>query len=160
MSQRSRGSAPAFLSVPIRIFSNGFSRYLIAMVDKDYSLETSRQVFIVQDNLFRVWGKVYLNEETSNMVFGDFEAMPDFQYLAKRFQEYEQEISQAKNLANMTELNAWMVKLRPKLVDTEGTEIDLLTARVLTAETSGMLLFQGLKLDGEDEEHWPTGSGV
>ena len=107
--------------------------------------------YLIQDSLFRVWGKLFLVEDNETICFGNFEPMPDFQYLAQRFQDYEARFENIENnFSNITELTDWMVKLRPRIVSANGQEVALLSACVKGFEHPASLEFHGLKLQADD----------
>lgn len=115
-------------------------------------LEPHQQaIFLVQDNLFRVWGKVSVENINSSVCEGSFQALPDFQFLKGRFAEYQALIeSSQQGFFEIAALNDWMVKLAPKLVATSGTEIPLICAFVRTDTHGNDLQFYGVKLDHDD----------
>jgi len=109
------------------------------------------KVFVVQDKLFRVWGKLFLEREDMASYFGRFEPMPDFVYLSAKFEEYEELLNQNRGEITQTgELNKWVVSLRPKLVSSEGEEVELIGAYVSFLERAPALTFHGNKMFIED----------
>ena len=73
-------------------------------------LNSSSGVFLVQDKLFRVWGKVVLQRDTESICEGRFEALPDFRYLRGRFAEYQSLIGETGS--NFFEIAAMNQKAR------------------------------------------------
>ena len=110
------------------------------------------EIFIVQDKLFRVWGKLALEKEDASGYYGKFEPMPDFNYLRGKFEEYERLlISGFENLEKIDELNRWVVELRPQLISTDGQEFELLGAYISSLGPTSELVFHGTKLSDEDQ---------
>ena len=105
----------------------------------------------MQDSLFRVWGKLFIQQDTGTLCLGTFEPMPDFQYLASRFREYETYYKEIeRNFFDITELNNWMVRLRPRIISSDGCETELLSACVTGFENPNDLKFYGFKLEADD----------
>ena len=118
------------------------------MVSKD---NAQLPVYLVQDKLFRVWGKVSLHHDTNAICEGRFEPLPDFRYLRGRFAEYQSLTRKThQHFFEIAALNNWMVKLEPKLVPVSGEEIQLISACVETQTHADDMMFYGLKLDHDD----------
>lgn len=118
------------------------------MVSRD---KAQVRVYLVQDKLFRVWGKVSLQRETNAICEGRFEPLPDFRYLRGRFVEYQSLIRKThQHFVEIAALNDWMVKLEPKLVPASGEDIRLISACVETQTHADNMTFYGLKLDHDD----------
>lgn len=110
------------------------------------------ETFIVQDKLFRVWGKLLLEREDAIGYYGKFEPMPDFNYLRGKFEEYAGLVTSGfGNVERINELNKWIVDLRPQLVSADGQELELLGVQIRSLEQTSELVFHGTKLSDEDQ---------
>ena len=115
-------------------------------------LNSSPSVFLVQDKLFRVWGKVVLQRDTESICEGRFEALPDFRYLRGRFAEYQSLIGETgSNFFEIAAMNQWMAQLEPKLVSENGDEVRLISAYVEASRDDAEMVLYGLKLNQDDE---------
>ena len=109
------------------------------------------EIYLIQDSLFRVWGKLLLITENESYCFGTFDPMPDFQYLAQRFRDYETRFHDIENsFSDIAELTDWMVRLRPRIISINGLEIALLSACIKGFDKPTELEFHGLKLHADD----------
>ena len=113
---------------------------------------SSPRVYLVQDKLFRVWGKVSLSRDSDSICEGRFEALPDFRYLRGRFAEYQALIRETgSNFFEIAAMNKWMAQLEPKLVADNGDEVRLISAYVEVSRDDTEMLLYGLKLNRDDE---------